>query len=698
MREELVVERDRSDLGLVDLRRVVDRTAVAEEDRTSDFLVQHDTHLTPEPGHDVHGGDIDDVVTVEALLLVDGGRSGLSLRQTEVLFLLQVARDVAAGAGLLEGDVGVDVADAGERNLSHLGEDLGHPVLVAGDHVRGVGHRLSIREEELDVVDAVALGLDVLQDRLLEGAGMLGILQDVGELAVREDVRALLLGVAVLFENVVGHFGVRSFGGAFGLGRLVAVRVFRFFILIGGHSANEVLHDIPLLVGHAIEHVRDSGAVAFLGGLRGLRRLRRFRSAIGVVLMDERLLGGVDDDLVLTLLAEAVAVLDVHVLDPGFGVGSGQNQRHLPDDSVFHQVSVLLETVGVDGHGRDVLVLNGHPSILSRVGLVEVSVGVDTIGTDLQDRMAEHVVHIAVSVLPHQGDSCTVGLGERIRQNGPPVRTGDVRLSGIATEISRHYFSSHFDGVSDHASFVLTAVVIVDFGRLLRVIGVFSRKVSVSKFIRSRLLRGFQTDHGSSLVRGRDLVTRELVDHVGKVSHRHKLERLPNEENGLPLRPSGLGQELSPELIYDCLGERLNSSVVVVQELLLRCAAFQKSLGDAKVTVKLLSQVIDCREHVVLNRTIELCDSICSIDPGNAILTGTELKFDISSFLLSQLLARLMLDDIRNLDDQVQLLVRNVVIDGVELVQFSNQSLQSRVMLVHDPVQRVRDDSHEGLV
>src|SRR5699024_721146 len=85
--EEAVIGRDRTDLGLVDLVLVLDVAAIANQDRASDLLVEHDAHLSPQPGNDVHGGDVDDVIAVELLLLVDGGRGGLALCQPEELLL-----------------------------------------------------------------------------------------------------------------------------------------------------------------------------------------------------------------------------------------------------------------------------------------------------------------------------------------------------------------------------------------------------------------------------------------------------------------------------------------------------------------------------------------------------------------------------------------------------------------------------------
>jgi hypothetical protein len=62
---ELVVGRDGPDALLVDLVLVRDVTTVADENRTRDFLVQHETHLGLEPHDDVEVGDVHDVIAVQ---------------------------------------------------------------------------------------------------------------------------------------------------------------------------------------------------------------------------------------------------------------------------------------------------------------------------------------------------------------------------------------------------------------------------------------------------------------------------------------------------------------------------------------------------------------------------------------------------------------------------------------------------------
>ena len=99
---------------LVDLVLGGNIAAVTDEDGSSELLVEHTAHLALHPGDDIEVGNIDDVVAVELLLLVDGGRGGDALEELEDLLLLQVALDVTTGTSLVSRNIGSQGLDAGE--------------------------------------------------------------------------------------------------------------------------------------------------------------------------------------------------------------------------------------------------------------------------------------------------------------------------------------------------------------------------------------------------------------------------------------------------------------------------------------------------------------------------------------------------------------------------------------------------------
>src|SRR5688572_13382731 len=153
---ELVIGCDRTDLVLVDLVRIVNSTTIAEERRTGDFLTQHEVHLRLDPGDQVEVLDINDVVTVELLLLVDGLRERLTSRDLEELFLLEAALDITPSSSLLERQIRCAGLDSTGRPLRRCAEEWFHPLHPTGDPRRGTAVDIGrLGKEDLDVGDAV---------------------------------------------------------------------------------------------------------------------------------------------------------------------------------------------------------------------------------------------------------------------------------------------------------------------------------------------------------------------------------------------------------------------------------------------------------------------------------------------------------------------------------------------------------------
>ena len=111
----LVIGPNGTDVLFVNLVLSIGKAAVADEDGSSQLLVQHHAHLVLHEHDDVEVGDVDDVVTVELLQLVDGLRVGLALQDDDLLFDLLGALDVTFCTGLVAGDVGRDGLDSRER-------------------------------------------------------------------------------------------------------------------------------------------------------------------------------------------------------------------------------------------------------------------------------------------------------------------------------------------------------------------------------------------------------------------------------------------------------------------------------------------------------------------------------------------------------------------------------------------------------
>ncbi len=470
-----MVVHDRTDTGAAggtqgvgDVVGVVDLAAVAQQDRGRDLLRQHEPHLALEPGDDVKVDDVQDVVPVHHLLLVDGGGGGGPLDQREVLLLLHVAGDVALGASLVLGDVRDDGPDPGERALPGRVEHVLDPRHVPAEEVRGVVQQLRVREQRVDALQTVSD--DVLLQRDLHGTAPLGSLVEVPQVLLAELVvldhgaaRRVLLGLLEHVRHGAGSFLVVE--GAVALGVGVRVVLVVLFVLVrvlsgtvgrlGSGDADHVVDDVLLLVGQGVVHVHDRLVVVLVLGVRAVAVTTAVAGGSGDGLgcglghrgsfdgVGERVLVDVeavhDDDLAIAVLQLTVGVLDLDLVDHSAGVGTGEDQADLLDLAVHDRLALHDETVGVDRHRLDVLVLDVLSCVLPLLGVVEEPVGVDAVLTVLQDRVTQHVLRVVVAVVVHERHLRLVLVRERSGRDGLAVGALDVCLGGVAAEISFHF-------------------------------------------------------------------------------------------------------------------------------------------------------------------------------------------------------------------------------------------------------------------
>ena len=145
--------------------------------------------------------------------------------------------------------------------------------------------------------------------------------------------------------------------------------------------------------------------------------------------------------------------------------------------------------------------------------------------------------------------------------------------------------------------------------------------------------------------------------------------------------------------IGQCLRDRLRGAVVVVQHRPLVGSPVKDCRRQSKLSVKLLCQLVDLLEKVVLCRAVELRDLLGAVRVGDAILGPVKLHLDVLTPLLRLESLFVRADDVRELDDDVQLSRAELVVDRVEQSQLGLETLERSIGLVHDRVERVL---HEG--
>src|SRR4029079_8704049 len=153
--EQRIILGDRTNTILEDLVGIRNSAAIAEKNRTSELLIEHQPHLALHPGDDVEVRDVENIVTVELLLLVDGLRAGFTTSGTVELFLLLFTRDVTLRTSIVVREIRPVRLDAAEGALTRSRENRVHPLLTTSVELRSRGKCLGLGKERVDLIDAV---------------------------------------------------------------------------------------------------------------------------------------------------------------------------------------------------------------------------------------------------------------------------------------------------------------------------------------------------------------------------------------------------------------------------------------------------------------------------------------------------------------------------------------------------------------
>ena len=316
---------------------------------------------------------------------------------------------------------------------------LAHPALVAVDDAgRGV-QQVILGEQPLHVLNAV---------------GDKCVLHAAAALAVRNGGIDLVHAVAqhallrVVVENVVLHVVLLVFVV------LIVIIVVLVVVLI-------VLIGVILLVKAVLRHAHQcTAALLLFGGHAVVHFFQRLTACVChiVILLVQRVVVGVQPvlqadtaigiDKGLAAFTIVVCAMRHDLVDQCPGVATGQYQAQLPDHTVHHRLSGLLQTVCKNGHGINVAAAHRLQCRLAAGGVVQLDVCIYAILPVLQQSVPQYILRAGVVVVPHHRHLLAVVALKGVRRNGQPVVALRVRLGRITgkivVKIQRHFdFSFH---------------------------------------------------------------------------------------------------------------------------------------------------------------------------------------------------------------------------------------------------------------
>ena len=323
--------------------------------------------------------------------------------------------------------------------------DGANPIGLALDELRLVPQILRLREEGLDLLNAVSIGVG--QDGLLQGAAGASVLEDGLDLGVSQDGE--LLGGSGALKHVLVSHSILSCVGMGGVLDLFGLRLLRLFIYGIDELANDGVNRRLLLIRHPFEDFPESGVILVALSLISLRlllgvldviRLLHLEVLILIAVRDEvQLLIGVDDSLDLIAV---VTMLDGDLVDEGTRISATEHQAHLNELAVDNIIALSANVGGVDAHRLDVAVLDHLSSGPATISVVKMGVGVNPIVSNLKVGMPQDVLDVTVLVLPNERNSLPIVRRESPVPDYLVIRAPNIVLRGVAREIA---LNCHFD-------------------------------------------------------------------------------------------------------------------------------------------------------------------------------------------------------------------------------------------------------------
>ena len=229
---------------------------------------------------------------------------------------------------------------------------------------------------------------------------------------------------------------------------------FLVFVVSAERLSDQVFNNLPLLVGHGIQHVLDGLVLVgfFLGRLfRGRFIFLGFFllwSFFGLLLRLGMLHGffvqlhaGFEFKALVVSVPNCclgVALLAMgqnRELDFGSGIRAGQYQAQFTDHAVNDIAAALHQLVCIDAQAVEVSVPDAFPGMASHVCIVKTAIGVNAFFPVFQQSMADDPGGIVVIVLVYQRNRSPVVVFEGVFPNGSAISAQKIVLRRPSAEV-----------------------------------------------------------------------------------------------------------------------------------------------------------------------------------------------------------------------------------------------------------------------
>ena len=440
---QVVIVPDRADVIFLDLIGVGVFTAVADQDSLSQSLIHSMTHNLPLVSNNIEISDIENGITIDLVLDVDGLSIMSTTKQLDLLHLLLVIALLLVTHGLQLGlaSIGTTGANTAIRRLMNAVDNAGHPSVIGIENLRL--HRIDVlilRQEHVHrlSIESVMLQLILILvnlTSLLKAANTrgLGELDNLVEIRVGQDFLVLhTIGV----KNIVLHFisSLRMFHFVAVIFFFVFVFVFIFIAI--DDITNHRIDGFLLFLSKRVKHIANGLFIRMLKRFIVFIHIRFFlRFIIFITMKNCDVLASENFGFLFTFLT----MLN-HGFDRCARVRTRKHQAHLSNIAMNNIRHILFKLVCINGERHNVAMLNKHLTCLSRFCVIKCTICINTFITILKKSVTKNLIWIIMAMIPNKRNSLTIIVLKSIFHDNSAIRAFEICFGSPSAKIEIFHF------------------------------------------------------------------------------------------------------------------------------------------------------------------------------------------------------------------------------------------------------------------
>ena len=405
------------------------------------------THNLPLVSNNIEISDIENVITIDLVLDVDGLSIMSTTKQLDLLHLLLVVALLLVTHGLQLGLASISTtgANAAIRRLMNAIDNTGHPSVIGIENLRLLRinvlvfrqehiHRLSIKSVMLQLVLILVDLTSLLKATDTRG---LGELDNLVEIRVGQD---FLILHAIGVKNIVLHFisslRMIHFVAVIFFFVFVFIFIFIFIFITIDNIINHRIDGLLLFFIKRVKHIANGLFIRMLKRFIVFIHVRFFLRFIIFITMKNC---DVFTSENFSFLFAFLTVLN-NRFDRRTRVRASEHQTHLSNIAVNNIRHILFKLVGINGKGHNIAMLDKQLASLARFRVIKCTICINAFVTVLKKSVAKNLIWVIMTMIPNKRNGLTIIVLKSIFHDNSSIRAFEICFGSPSAKIEIFHF------------------------------------------------------------------------------------------------------------------------------------------------------------------------------------------------------------------------------------------------------------------